>query len=507
MRETEVRFSVNEKNKAKAERWFSGHESKVQKSESLYLDTPSNHLRKAGCELRLRRNESGIKQTIKSTGPKGSLFTRNESEIALNDFQPNLEHLRKFMKDQRLGRLNTDTIAPAFRTHVTRRAVLIPTNSGAVESVLDIGAIETENQSQQLFEVEHELKEGAPKALIKTCHDFLDRVPCSIGLEGKAARGYRLLTGKQPKPVFASKFNVPAETTLPDAIKKILQSSFQHAMANLPVYVQTGEMEAVHQFRVGIRRFRAALSAFSPIINIHPARKLKSDILSVFDALGDIRNADVFLEETLPEISATTAKYDFLNPLRSQVSLYRKNNFEEVRCFLLSNDFARLVVDTNAWIDSQDWLRHDRPVDQLMSSRPIGEFAQRRLSKMTGKLLKLGGVAEHGNLEDWHRLRIMTKKVRYSSEPLIRITGSEEGLGFAKELSKLQDTLGKLNDLNSIELFLTDVAKTVRERDMNTFRERSAFCVGWGASRAERAVSDLQPSWQKFRNNVTPMWK
>ena len=91
------------------------------------------------------------------------------------------------------------------------------------------------------------------------------------------------------------------------------------------------------------------------------------------------------------------------------------DNFEEVRCFLLSNDFARLVVDTNAWIDSQDWLRHGRPVDQLMSSRPIGEFAQRRLSKMTGKLLKLGGVAEHGNLEDWHRLRIMIKKVKMQS--------------------------------------------------------------------------------------------
>ena len=137
---------------------------------------------------------------------------------------------------------------------------------------------------------------------------------------------------------------------------------------------------------------------------------------------------------------------------------FRDQRFQEARDTLESTDFARFIIDMNSWIDSEEWLAQRRPIDQLLFERPIGVFAESRIQKMNQKLLKAGRRAEVGDLEDWHRLRIMTKKVRYASEPLLGIIGGKKGPSFAKSLSKLQDTLGKLNDLNSIETFLAQVS-------------------------------------------------
>ena len=266
--ETEVRFSINKKNKKSVQKWLSQHKQIFQNSETVYFDTSKNALRDAGVELRLRRNGKGIKQTIKSVGPNGSLFTRTESEIQLSDFEPKLSHLKKFLTREKLCRIDFARLRPAFRTKVNRTIINNPTKNGMVQSVFDVGEIKADAETQEIMEVEHELKQGSTDTLLETCHEFLDRVPCSIGLEGKAARGYRLVTGEYPEPVFASKISISPDLPLPKAMREILQTSFQHAMTNLPVYLLTGHPESVHQFRVGLRRLRAALSAFAPILHL-----------------------------------------------------------------------------------------------------------------------------------------------------------------------------------------------------------------------------------------------
>lgn len=504
--ESEVRFSVNKKSRKKVEHWLSHHESKIQNSETVYFDTKKNALRKAGVELRVRRNEGGIKQTIKSVGPHGSLFTRSESEIQISDFEPKLKHLNDFLSKKKLEKIDLSRLQTAFRTKVKRTIINKPSANGLVESVFDIGQIETDTQKLELSEVEHELKKGNPDALVETCHNFLDQVPCSIGLEGKAARGYRLLSGEYPEPVYASKMSISPTTPTPGAIRLIFQSSFQHAMANLPVYLHTGHIESVHQFRIGIRRLRSAMSAFSPALNLKKSVGLTTQMKSIFNELGQIRDADVFLDETLDSLSKSIIPPHYSDILRHEITQYRQQRYEEVLKIFESTPFARFIIDTNAWIDSDQWLRLERPIDELMRQRSIGTFAESRLAKMNKKLFKLGTRAENGNLDDWHMLRIMTKKVRYASEPLLDIVGDNEGPRYSKSLSKLQNTLGKINDLNSISRFLNDVEVTLDAKRIRDFKEASAFCVGWGAASANDAVADLLPSWYKFKKTAKDIW-
>ncbi|MAQ79524.1 MAG: hypothetical protein CMM19_10245 [Rhodospirillaceae bacterium] len=504
--ETEVRFSINKKNKKSVQKWLSQHKQIFQNSETVYFDTSKNALRDAGVELRLRRNGKGIKQTIKSVGPNGSLFTRTESEIQLSDFEPKLSHLKKFLTREKLCRIDFARLRPAFRTKVNRTIINNPTKNGMVQSVFDVGEIKADAETQEIMEVEHELKQGSTDTLLETCHEFLDRVPCSIGLEGKAARGYRLVTGEYPEPVFASKISISPDLPLPKAMREILQTSFQHAMTNLPVYLLTGHPESVHQFRVGLRRLRAALSAFAPILHLQNSGGLILQMKSIFNDFGSLRDADVFLDETLAALKNSTIPSSYYLILQEQVQQFRDQRFQEARDTLESTDFARFIIDMNSWIDSEEWLAQRRPIDQLMFERPIGVFAESRIQKMNQKLLKAGRRAEVGDLEDWHRLRIMTKKVRYASEPLLGIIGGKKGPSFAKSLSKLQDTLGKLNDLNSIETFLAQVSLNVERTDRQAFNEAAAFCVGWGAASASTAVDNLQPSWRKFKMHMRKTW-
>jgi len=504
--ETEVRFSVDRKNQRQVKKWLSGHDKETQSSETVYFDTAQNALRNVGVELRLRRNHKGIKQTIKSVGPEGSLFSRAESEIEISDFQPQLEHLKKALPKKARKQIDFEALRPAFSTHINRIIINTPSKNGMVESVFDSGQIETGSRTLAISEVEHELKDGTADALVSSCHDFLDQVTCSIGLEGKAARGYRLATGIIPEPVFASKMTLPPETPIPDTIRRILQGSFQHAMANLPVYIVTGDEESIHQFRVGLRRFRAALSAFSPVMDLTGVDDLIRQTRTIFDQMGHIRDADVFLDETLEALVNSGIPGGYGELLRTQVSHFRQTNYDQVKDVLQSNDFARYIVDINAWVDSGDWLKADRPVDQLLQYRPVSSFAESRLQKMNRKLVRLGQQAEQGSLDDWHRLRIMTKKVRYASEPLLQLIGEEEGARYAKSLSSLQNTLGKLNDLNSISGFLGSVEKTLAGASRPAFQEATAYCIGWGSARADAAVNNLLPSWRAFSEKTGKMW-
>ena len=277
-------------------------------------------------------------------------------------------------------------------------------------------------------------------------------------------------------------------------------------MANLPVYLQTGHIESVHQLRVGLRRFRAGMSAFSPILDLKRPAGLTMQMKLIFDDLGPIRDADVFLDETLEAILKLGLPSSYEAMLREEITDYRQKKYEAVKKTLESTRFERFIVDMNAWIDSDQWFRFERPIDQLIRQRSIGTFAESRLADMNLKLLKLGGRAENGNLDDWHRLRIMTKKIRYASEPLLSIVGGKQSRKYTKSLSRLQQTLGKINDLNSISRFLHDVAENLDRRKASEFKEASAFCIGWGAASADAAVAELLPSWHKFSKTAEDIW-
>ncbi len=446
----------------------------------------------------MRRIEGRFIQTIKSADNAGSPWVRHEHETPVASFEPSRAHLLEHLPGRDGADATFGALRPIFETRLTRRRLSCTRQDGTVEAVFDQGNITAAGRSSPILEVEHELKVGKPSALSRSCLEFLERSPCAIGTEGKAARGYRLWRGGEAQPVYHKKLRVVPEMQLPEAFHKILNDSFSHTLANVPALADTGVAGSIHQMRVGLRRMRSALYAFKPILDQSGAGDLAVGIKRFFALLGDVRDADVFLSDVLP-----TIPNDVL-PMRSRRLLIRLSEthravaLSRLQASLASEGFARLVVEIDTWIEGRTWLAATRPIDRLLNDRRIGEFAAARLRNMHRKFIKLGRRAVNGTLEDWHQVRIMSKKLRYAGQPLLAALHDDAVPGYAKNLARLQETLGHINDAHNVRAYLDNIRRSVPARSDSAFAEAAAYCIGWGAASAQAASRVVADGWRDF---------
>ena len=74
-------------------------------------------------------------------------------------------------------------------------------------------------------------------------------------------------------------------------LRELQQAIIQHEAGAL-----AGNVEAVHDMRVGIRRLRVALSNFAACLSKKDRRRLRATLENLADALGMVRDLDVMIE-------------------------------------------------------------------------------------------------------------------------------------------------------------------------------------------------------------------
>lgn len=499
MAEVEIRFAVPHDLDARVARLYAASPARtVEHNETTYFDTPDLALWRRGIECRIRQGDAGLRQTVKAPVPGGAAFARAESELRLTDNQLNFGHLRTAIPAA--ADLDLGALRPVFRAHVERQRRLIERNGAEIEAAYDQGTLVSDRQSLAIDDVEHELKHGGHDGLANSCLDFLDEAPCGLQTQSKAARGFRLVTGDAPVVALAEPLHLPPDTAIPDAIRAMLRSAFAQVLRNHAPLIETSDPEAVHQMRVGIRRLRAVLSAFSPVLFLGAAEDLLSETKAVFAQLGDVRDADVFLLETLPRMPDGEQDEGARRTLQREVERFRRRTRAASVAYFTGADFARLAVRWQGWIESGRWLRDDRLVDRLLKTRPVHEFASARLARMTRKLLRHGHRARSGAIDDWHRVRIAAKKLRYAGDPLKALLDDSEKRGRTRirKLAALQDDLGVFNDMCNVAPFLQRVRGGVPQGARPAFAEATAFCAGWSEAEAAHAVAHLEKTWKKF---------
>jgi inorganic triphosphatase YgiF len=144
-----------------------------------YFDTPERDLANAKVALRLRRDGDQIIQTMKTRGKSVAGFSeRNEYNWDLPKAKLDLKKLDGDCWPEQLADLDKKTIKPLFTTDFVRE---------------DLGHVVSGKQKEEICELELELREGDPAALLELAAELaltLPLMPCDIS---KAERGYRLL--------------------------------------------------------------------------------------------------------------------------------------------------------------------------------------------------------------------------------------------------------------------------------------------------------------------------
>jgi inorganic triphosphatase YgiF len=162
-----------------------------------YYDTPARDLARAKVALRLRRDGEQFIQTLKSRGQSvAGLSERNEWDWYLQQPTLDLGLLGDDCWPAELAGLDKSGLQPIFTTDFVRERAEIAWGRGkakvVIEVALDLGKVLAGDSEEEICELELELRQGEPAALLELAAELaaeLPLMPCDIS---KAERGYRL---------------------------------------------------------------------------------------------------------------------------------------------------------------------------------------------------------------------------------------------------------------------------------------------------------------------------
>lgn len=457
--------------------------------QSTYFDTPDLRLREEGITLRVRRIGDKRVQTVKrSDGRAADPHRRLESEHEIGGDAPDPRTLQSAIGGALARRLGSDpALRPVFTTDIERTVWNIVADGAAVECALDIGHIAAPNGSREVCELELELKEGRQGALFGIARQLQDELPLRIQPASKSTRGYMLARGLLPEP---TKIDPPAlERDMPvwQAFVAIALSCLAQILANQAVIDAGHSPDGLHKLRVGIRRLRAALTTFKPLLSPDRREAIGQELRWLQGAVSEARDWDVFIGELARMGEGERA----LSAMRAAAEAAREGAYDGVRQALGSKRYTRLVLDLGSWLHEGE-----------SGARAAGlkPFLRTALSKRRDRVLALGGAIDTFGEEQLHELRKAIKKYRYALEfgqPLFR--DKPRLRKRLSALSDLQEVLGRVNDAAiGRRLISATLSKAPAEAERTALLRGGGLVEGWIAAHAWHSRSRMKAAWGDF---------
>lgn len=215
--------------------------------------------------------------------------------------------------------------------------------------------------------------------------------------------------------------------------------------------------EALHDFRVALRRLRSVLRAYHPWLGPAP-RKLRRQLREVARATSVGRDAEVCLVWLEQQHDAVVgAGYD---RLRAQLERSRDDAYVHVR-----EDVLVAVADVER--RSRRWLKdirrngRDRPGTKTSYAVATSERLHRYIARVAADLTRIGGVSDTVAI---HNARIRAKRLRYLLEPLADAAVPAASAAVAG-LKVFQDQTGFLCDGFVRRAFLAPAGETASNVD------------------------------------------
>jgi inorganic triphosphatase YgiF len=396
---------------------------------STYFDTPELALRDNGLTLRVRKTGKGNIQTVKAAGSAAGLFARPEWERGIDGDVPVIDAASGPLASLLQG----EPVAPRFTSDITRTIWITASEGATIEVALDRGEVRAGTIRASLSELELELKEGSPEALFARARTLAKTVKLRIGVISKSERGYALVEGRQQRAFKAEPVLLDHHGTVGEAFIAIAQSCIRQFRLNETLLLQSGDADAVHQARVGLRRLRSVFSLFKHLVRDDPvADRLREELSWLAGNLGDVRNLDVLLKRTEGDVHRRLARE-------------RTKALKLAKAALSSDRALTAMLDLAEWLAIGGWK------DQDPAKTAIGPVAGVLLDTHYRRLKKRGRHLAGLDDEHRHHVRIEAKKLRYAAEFFATLWKGKRALrqqrDFLDAMEALQDELGLLNDI------------------------------------------------------------
>ncbi|WP_338522205.1 CYTH domain-containing protein [Pseudomonas batumici] len=393
-----------------------------------YFDTPERDLAKAKVALRLRRDGEEVIQTLKTRGQSvAGLSERNEYDWHLPKAKLDVKKLDGECWPEALAELDKKTLKPIFTTDFVRERAEIAWGRGkakvVVEAALDLGFVIVGKQKEEICELELELREGEPAALLELAAELAEKLalmPCDIS---KAERGYRLFDANSyslslPAP------QLTAEMPVDDAFAALAWHLLGSSQRLAEQYRFNGHWRLLQDWVQQLIELRALVGSLGQAA----PRQSTSELRSALDAL---------LEDWRPLVNAGLEDEDVRKAAPEQFL----EELEDVRWGLFS-------LNTSRWLLARSWTTERTTRGQRQGAAQLQSWLPRLLAEEATSL-QLGRYQQQP--EDL-------------AEQLPRIERIQAWLHLARgvlELPELDRLFGEMNKL--AQLAETDISDEVLE--------------------------------------------
>jgi CHAD domain-containing protein len=291
-----------------------------------------------------------------------------------------------------------------------------------------------------------------------------------------------------------------------EGIRLVLRSRLEEMCAFRAAALDWSDMEGVHDMRVASRRLRSLVRDFSPYFRHRKLRRTKSVLKSIADALGAVRDQDVTLKaleklaaEAPAEVAAGIER--FANERRLKQERARsclEEALTEAALDKLQKEFNGALEDGLRVSRNRKNDRDEQPSAESMSFRQAGR--ERLLAGLQELQDLSASLYRPLKTKPLHQMRLASKRLRYALELFAPCWG-EPLAPFAKEIAKLQTTLGELHDC---DVWIGDIGKALQSGgEPESEQERNAalwlldYFVGERTDRFRSALA----RWHEWETN------
>lgn len=451
---------------------------------NTYFDTPTLELHTRRVAVRFRKKGWQWLCTVKSAEPaSGGLAMRSEWETPATPGTFDFRHVdaddfREFLEQRR------DRFEPVFTTDFHRQIWQVPFGDSQIELAIDRGHIESRGRRTPICEIELELLAGKVDDIFAMTRRLQDDIDLHPAIASKAERGYKLFLDEPLLPFKARLVAIDCNQTPVEAFRSIALGCLEQFQRNEKGLLIGGEAEFIHQARVALRRLRSAIKLFAPLLPPEFVAAYGQTWQTLAGSLGDARNWDVFLEETLPPIAEAFPDHKDVKRLRKAAQARAKSARKSVIGLLAVSEYPRLLLEFTAAIYT---LGDTLPM-------PLTDFARQQIASHAKKARKL--ATRDGELcpAERHKMRIAFKKLRYTLEFFAPLLPQRHLKAYLAALTQLQDELGLINDHVTAE---TLIAEALKERPVGPVH-------GWVAGRHALLVGELPEALQTWLAQRTP---
>jgi triphosphatase len=473
-----------------------------QRLVSTYFDTADFRLLRHRVALRVRKVGAKRIQTIKmAPSADTGVLARREWERELFADHPDLSNvddreLRKLMAGDRFER----ELKALFVTDIERSTLPLAINGSTIELALDVGAIKSDRGTVPVCEAELELKSGDIDGVYTLARELNKAFPCVIEPMSKAQRGYALVSESPPAARRAERLHLPRDISVGEVFVRVGRNCLLQLRANEASLRALASPEAVHQFRVAVRRLRSALSAFRRVLDPQSRHRVAKDLRWIAKQCGPAREWDVFRSNFLKPLRAQLPQEPALRSFANEVADAHAASYKKIMTMLASPRYTDALLRIEAW-----WESH-AGASGLGLDQKASDFAYDALKKLHRKLMKAGDHLSKLDEEGLHQVRIRGKKLRYTAEFFESLYPRKLAKTYLVALAGIQDHLGSLNDGAVVRHQLRDIEKRAPKMDNAVMSRATGLITGWSSARIDSDLQGLPEAWADFVA-AKPFWK